>query len=232
MDCLSIHDLGRMAYGEALALQRHLVEQRRANALGDTLLMVEHPPVLTLGVRGDWANIYLPRAELAAAGVEIFEVERGGDVTYHGPGQLVGYPIINLHAFEGGIRAFISAMAQSIIDVLRDDFGIAAEQRHDRLTGVWVGDAKIAAFGIAVRHGVTMHGFAFNVNTDLRHFDWINPCGLSKGVTSVQRETGAPADLETVRRRLVERLCARFGKLPDPRPLDGTGRGRSDEGGI
>jgi len=224
MECLSVYDLGRMPYGEALHLQRLLVERRQLDEIGDTLLLVEHPPVLTLGTRGDYANIFLPRAELAAAGVEIFEVERGGDVTYHGPGQIVCYPIIRLQDFPGSIRGFITAMASAIIDVLRVEFGIEAEQRFDKYSGVWVGETKIVAFGLAVKHGVTMHGFAFNVNTNLSHFQWINPCGLSKGVTSIQQEIGREADYERVKRLVVERLGARFQKCPELKPLDDLSR--------
>lgn len=220
MDCLSVYDLGHMPYAEALHLQRLLVERRQRDEIGDTLLLVEHPSVLTLGTRGDYTNIYLPRMELAAAGVEIFEVERGGDVTYHGPGQIVGYPIVQLQEFPGSIRGFITAMANAIIDVLRDEFGIVAEQRFDKYSGVWVGETKIVAFGLAVKQGVTMHGFAFNINTNLNHFQWINPCGLSKGVTSVQQEIGRLADFERVKRLVIEHLGARFQKCPEIKPLD------------
>ncbi len=225
MSKLTVCDLGRMPYGDALRLQRLLVERRQQDEIDDTLLLVEHPPVLTLGTRGDYANIFLPRTELAAAGVEIFEVERGGDVTYHGPGQIVGYPIVRLQDFPGSVRGFISAMAAAIIDVLHNEFSITAEQRFDKYSGVWVGETKIVAFGLAVKQGVTMHGFAFNVNTDLSHFRWINPCGLSKGVTSVQREIGRPADYEQVKRQVVERLGVHFQKNVESIQLDDLIRG-------
>ncbi len=197
---LNVVNLGQMSYGEALAIQRQVLKSRQDNLIGDTLLLVEHPAVLTLGTRGDYANIYLPKEKLAAEGVEIFEVERGGDVTYHGPGQIVGYPIISLQDFPGSIRGYITAIATALIRLLQDEFGIVAEQRFDKYSGVWVGETKIVAMGVAVKKGVTMHGFAFNVNTNLRHFDWINPCGLSKGVTSVEQEIGHPVDFARVPR--------------------------------
>ncbi|MEI8199770.1 MAG: lipoyl(octanoyl) transferase LipB [Eubacteriales bacterium] len=193
---ITICNIGRMPYDKALELQYDLVLARQENRIGNTLLLLEHPPVLTLGTRADPANIYLSREQLEARGVTIHEVNRGGDVTYHGPGQVIGYPIIQLHDYEQGIRGFINTMQASLIDLLVRHYGIEAHPRKDKYTGVWVGDKKIVAFGLAVQHGVTMHGFAFNVNTDLRHFDWINPCGLSLGVTSVAEESGHTVDMD------------------------------------
>ncbi|NCA98924.1 MAG: lipoyl(octanoyl) transferase LipB [Clostridia bacterium] len=217
---LLVFDLEQMPYGDALTLQRYFLGRRQQNLIEDTLLLVQHPAVLTLGTRGDYANIYLPKEKLAEQGVAIYEVERGGDVTYHGPGQIVGYPIIALQDFPGSIRGYITAIATALIELLRDEFGIVAEQRFDKYSGVWVGENKIVAIGVAVKRGVTMHGFAFNVNTNLAHFDWINPCGLSKGVTSVERETGQPADLARVKDLVVQYLCRQFDRQPDARPLD------------
>lgn len=211
---LLVFDLGRMDYGQALAIQRALLAKRQQNQVGDMLLLVEHPAVLTLGTRGDRANIYLPIEKLTEQGVTIYEVERGGDVTYHGPGQIVGYPIVALQDFPGSIRGYITAMATALIELLRDEFGITAEQRFDKYSGVWVGENKIVAMGVAVKQGVTLHGFAFNVNTDLTHFDWINPCGLSKGVTSVERETGQMADFSRVKQRVIEYLARQFAMQP------------------
>ena len=218
-DRLTVHDLGQMAYGEALAIQRRLLQLRQADQIGDTLLIVEHPPVLTLGTRGDTANIYLSREELAARGVEVFEVERGGDVTYHGPGQIVGYPIVRLTEFPGGVRGYISALAGACIDVLAISYGLTAEQRFDKYSGVWIGENKIVAIGVAVKQAVTLHGFAFNVNTDLSHFEWINPCGLSKGVTSVAKELGHPVDFDRTKQQVIERLATRFGKMAVIQPF-------------
>ncbi len=215
---LLVYDLDRMPYAEALAIQRRLLEKRQLGEIEDTLLLVEHPAVLTLGTRGDYANIYLPKERLAEQGVSIYEVERGGDVTYHGPGQIVGYPIVALQDFPGSIRGYITAMATALIDLLRTEFGIVAEQRFDKYSGVWVGENKIVAIGVAVKRGVTLHGFAFNVNTNLAHFDWINPCGLSKGVTSVERETGQTADLDRVKAQVVSHLARQFQRQPVRRP--------------
>jgi len=191
-----ICNIGRMPYDKALELQYDLVLARQENRIGNTLLLLEHPPVLTLGTRADPANIYLSREQLESQGVTVHEVNRGGDVTYHGPGQIIGYPIIQLHEYDQGIRGFINTMQASLIDLLVRQYGIEAHPRQDKYTGVWVGDKKIVAFGLAVKQGVTMHGFAFNVNTDLRHFNWINPCGLSLGVTSVAEELGHTVDMD------------------------------------
>ena len=192
---ITICNIGRMPYDKALELQYELVLARQENRIGNTLLLLEHPPVLTMGTRTDPANIHLSREQLEALGVTIHEVNRGGDVTYHGPGQIIGYPIIQLHDYDQGIRGFINTMQASLIDLLLQQYGIEAHPRQDKYTGVWVGDKKIVAFGLAVKQGVTMHGFAFNVNTDLGHFNWINPCGLSLGVTSVAEELGHEVDL-------------------------------------
>ena len=208
---LTICKIGRMSYDQALKLQYELVAARQADRIGNTLLLVEHPPVLTLGTRADPANIYLSRELLEKEGVSIYEVNRGGDVTYHGPGQIVGYPIVQLYDFEEGVRWFVKTMEFSLIDLLLQEYGIKAHLRQDKYTGVWVGDKKIVAFGIAVKQGVTMHGFAFNVNTDLTHFNWINPCGLSLGVTSVAEELGHPVDLEKAFDLTAESLIHHFG---------------------
>lgn len=208
---LTICKIGRMSYDQALKLQYELVAARQADRIGNTLLLVEHPPVLTLGTRADPANIYLSPELLEKEGVSVYEVNRGGDVTYHGPGQIVGYPIVQLYDFEEGVRWFVKTMESSLIDLLLQEYGIKAYLRQDKYTGVWVGDKKIVAFGIAVKQGVTMHGFAFNVNTDLTHFNWINPCGLSLGVTSVAEELGHPVDLEKAFDLTAESLIHHFG---------------------
>jgi lipoyl(octanoyl) transferase len=199
VDTLQICDLGRLDYDRALKIQYKLLERRQQDMIGDTLLLVEHPPVLTLGARGRYENIFLPREMLAEAGIQIYEVNRGGDVTYHGPGQVVGYPIMKIEHFPGSIRGFVSSIETGLINLLRAEYGIDATQRHDKYTGVWVGDCKIVAIGIAVKQWVTMHGFAFNVNTNLSHFEWINPCGLSMGVTSVEKLIGQTVDFEKVK---------------------------------
>lgn len=185
-----ILNAGTVPYKDGLALQYALWEKRKNNAIPDTLLLLEHPPVLTLGTRGDRQNIYLPQQELASRGIEIFETERGGDVTYHGPGQIVGYLFFDMREHDRNIRLLIQKIEQSIIRLLEERFQIQAHHAENKFTGVWVGEEKITAIGIAVKSFITLHGFAFNVNTDLSHFQWINPCGLHKGVTSLERLTG------------------------------------------
>lgn len=208
---IAICKIGTIPYGEALEFQYELAEARQRDRIGNTLLLLEHPPVLTKGTRTDSANIYLSEEQLAKIGMSVFEVNRGGDVTYHGPGQIVAYPIVQLKDFEEGIRWFIQTMEASLIDLLQEEFGIRAHPRKDKYTGVWVEDRKIAAFGLAVRHGVTMHGFAFNVNTNLEHFNYINPCGLSLGVTSVANELGRKADLDRTFDLVAESFAGHFG---------------------
>ena len=195
---LNIINLGIISYGEALDIQYKLLEKRQKGEIDNTLLLLEHLPVLTLGTRGEYNNIYVSSEELKKQGIEIFEVSRGGDVTYHGPGQIVGYPIFDLREMDKDIRSFIQKIEQSIIDLVDQEYGISACRETDKYTGVWVNDKKITAIGISVSKWVTMHGFAFNVNTNLDHFNWINPCGLSKGVTSLEHLTGKKLDMQLV----------------------------------
>ena len=192
---------GRMPYADGLALQRRLIAARKAAAIGDVLLLLEHPPVLTLGRNATRANILATDAVLAQRGVEVHEVNRGGDVTYHGPGQLVGYPIVDLRGDLPGKRGphlgpvdYVRLLEEVLIRSCAD-FGVMA-QRICRRTGVWtvgggsVVEKKIAAIGVHVSQGVTSHGFALNVTTDLRDFAWIVPCGISdREVTSLELET-------------------------------------------
>lgn len=208
---MNICKIGRMPYDEALQLQYDLVAARQQDRIGNTLLLLEHPPVITMGTRADPANIYLSREQLTAAGVQIHDVNRGGDVTYHGPGQIIGYPIFQLKDFPQGVRWFVQQLEASLIDLLLEQYGIQAHFRQDKYTGVWVGDNKIVAFGLAIKHGVSMHGFAFNVNTDLGHFNWINPCGLSLGVTSVEQELGHPIDLDQAFDLVAASVASHFG---------------------
>jgi len=189
-------ECGRLPYGDAWALQRALLAARQADQIADTLLLLEHPPVITIGRAGHAANILIPREALAARGVEVFEIERGGDVTYHGPGQLLGYPILNLRALDEDVVRFVRLLEATLIRVL-ETFGIEAARRRG-YPGVWVGEAKIAAIGVAVKRKVTMHGFALNVDPDLGHFALINPCGLGKPVTSMARLLGRHVELAEV----------------------------------
>lgn len=208
---LDVRRLGLVPYGEALALQRRLVEERRAERVGDLLLLVEHPPVLTIGVKGDGgrSHILAPPELLAARGIEVFETGRGGDVTYHGPGQIVGYPIINLKPDRCDVHRYVRDLEEVLIRVAGED-GIAA-RRVPGLTGVWVGEEKLAAIGVRISRWVTSHGFALNHTTDLSDFDLIVPCGLSQsGVTSLDR-LGCLADRVEVEDRIVRHLVDVFG---------------------
>ena len=185
---LEVRRLGMLPYAEALALQRQLVEERRTDAISDVLLLVEHPPVLTLGVRGDGGRSHIlatPEA-LASRGIEVFETGRGGDITFHGPGQIVGYPILNLKPDRCDVHRYVRDLEEVLIRVAAD-FGIQA-RRIQGLTGVWVGEEKLAAIGVRISRWITSHGFALNHTTNLSHFDLIVPCGIAdRGVTSLGR---------------------------------------------
>ena len=183
---VAFYDLGRIPYEPAWSLQRRLLAARAADAIPDTLLFCEHLPVITMGKSGKAHNLLVSQQELQRRGVEYFEVERGGDLTYHGPGQLVGYPIFKLPRLRE-VQAFVRKMEHSLIEALAR-FGISAERRLDH-AGVFVQGAKIASIGAAVRAGVTFHGFALDVCTDLNAFSIINPCGMpAVPVTSIEKE--------------------------------------------
>jgi lipoyl(octanoyl) transferase len=208
---LNVCRLGRVEYGEALALQEKLLDLRQRGLIDDTLLLLEHPSVLTLGVRGDEANILAPREELEKLGVSVYRIGRGGDVTYHGPGQIVGYPIMNLAEHGRDIKQFVWNVEEVFIRLLGEKFNIQADREEKKYTGVWVGDEKITAIGIAVKRWVTMHGFAFNVNTNLDHFAWINPCGLTdRGVTSLQKLLGHEMDFDGMNGLVAEHFASVF----------------------
>jgi len=209
--CLEVRRLGLMPYGEALALQRALVEDRRADRIPDTLLLVEHPHVLTLGVRGDGgrSHILATADALALRGVEIHESGRGGDITYHGPGQLVGYPIIDLKPSRCDVHRYVRDLEDVLIRTA-SDYGIAAE-RVEGLTGVWVGCDKLAAIGVRIARWITSHGFALNVSTDLDYFNLIVPCGIpDRGVTSLARLLGRQVDPVEVGNRISEHFAKVF----------------------
>ena len=185
---LDVRDLGVVRYGDALELQRSLAEDRIAGRIGDTLLLLEHPPVVTLGRGTRQTSLPIDPEALRRRGVEVFDIERGGDVTYHGPGQLVGYPIVDLQQHKPDLHWYLRRLEQVLIEALAD-FGIAAERR-DTYTGVWTSGRKIASIGIHVRQWVTWHGFALNVTTDLSPFSLIVPCGIPDVVmTSIEKET-------------------------------------------
>ncbi len=179
-------------------------------------MLLEHPPVITLGRRGVYTNIIAPAEELKANRVSIYEVARGGDVTYHGPGQIVGYPIIDLKEINRSVKDFVWGIEELFISLLKNQFDIAARRDEKKYTGVWTGDEKITAIGIAVKHWVTMHGFAFNVNTDLDHFKWITPCGIAdRGVTSLEKLLGCPQDLDRLNIVIADYFCERFDFNPE-----------------
>jgi lipoyl(octanoyl) transferase len=219
---LDVRRLGRVPYEEALELQRGLVEDRRAGRIPDTLLLLEHPHVVTLGVRGSGrANILATPALLAERGVSVFEAGRGGDVTYHGPGQIVGYPVIDLRPDRQDVHRYVRDLEEVLIRACAD-FGIVAA-RIPGLTGAWVNRVdgassngrmpleKIAAIGVRISRWITSHGFAFNVNVDLDFFQLIVPCGIQEyGVTSLQALLGHPFDIKAVENRLVEHFVDVF----------------------
>jgi lipoyl(octanoyl) transferase len=207
-----VRELGRVDYATALALQKQLASERKEGAIPDQLLLLEHPHVITLGRNGRQQNLLASRESLERAGIAFFPTDRGGDITYHGPGQLVGYPIVDLREWKRDVGAYVDAIEQVIIETLAD-FGIAAD-RVSKLTGVWVGESKIAAIGVHISRWVSTHGFALNVSTDLGYFHYIVPCGLSKPVTSMA-QLGVSADLATV----CQRLTFHFGRLFDCKML-------------
>src|SRR5271168_896138 len=191
---------GLMRYAEALDVQRQSVELRKSGAISDQLLIVEHPHVVTMGRNGHHENLLAAPELLARSGIEFFETDRGGDVTYHGPGQIVGYPILDLREWKRDVHLYVRAIEEVIIDTLAG-FGIES-WREAGATGVWTSEGKIAAIGVHISRWVTSHGFALNVDTDLNYFRYIVPCGLTRPVTSM-RELGCQARREEVAAAVV-----------------------------
>jgi lipoyl(octanoyl) transferase len=208
MSRLEVRDLGRMGYADAFELQRTFVEQRKHGEIPNQLLFVEHPHVITLGRNGQMQNLLASEEILRRAGIEFHETDRGGDITYHGPGQIVGYPIFDLREWKRDVVAYVRAMEQAIIDALAE-FGIRGE-REEKATGVWVNSAKVCAIGVHISRWVTSHGFALNLSTDLRYFQYIVPCGLAKPVTSM-RTLGCDAARDDVQGVLVRHFGNNFG---------------------
>ncbi len=208
--------LGRIGYAEATALQERLARcLKERGDEGEHLLLLEHPPVITLGRSAREADVLLGEAELRALGVSVARTDRGGQVTYHGPGQLVGYPILNLYPDRRDVARYLRDVEEVLIRTLAR-FGIDAG-RAPGLTGVWVGEEKIAAIGVHLSRWVTTHGFALNVTTDLSHFDLIVPCGLRKrSVTSMARLLARPVRLEEVAATIVPEFAAVFGREMAP----------------
>ena len=208
---LEIRRLGVVRYQDSLVLQRALVEAHRAGRVQDLLLLLQHPPVITLGVKGDGgrSNIVAEASRLARLGVEVSETGRGGDVTYHGPGQMIGYPIIDLRPDRCDVHRYVRDLEEVMIRVCAD-YRVTA-RRLDGLTGAWTGENKIGAIGVRISRWITSHGFAFNVSTNMDHFDLIVPCGISnRGVTSLQRVTGRDISIGEVENAVVRHFCDVF----------------------
>jgi lipoyl(octanoyl) transferase len=208
----AVWDLGRMSYREAFEIQLKIAAERKQGLGLDHLLFVEHPHVVTIGRNGHQENLLATEETLRQEGIEVHETDRGGDVTYHGPGQVVAYPIMDLRDWKRDVGAFVRGIEQVLIDTLAD-FGIGAK-RIAKMTGVWTSqpgsEAKIAAIGVHLSRWVSTHGWALNVSTDLRYFQYIVPCGLAKPVTSMSA-VGVHADPEDVKTALVRR----FGQVFD-----------------
>jgi lipoate-protein ligase B len=211
MDKIFLLDLGRMGYRAAWDLQKVIHQKRVEDKIPDTLILVEHDPVVTMGKSGKENNLLLPVKLLKDKGVEFFNIERGGDVTYHGPGQLVGYPIFNVRKGLAGIKPFIGRIEEAIVLTLKN-FGITAYKK-EKLIGVWTDAGKICSIGVAVQRWVSFHGFALNVNTDLNFFNYIVPCGLA-GVkmTSMKEILNNEVGLDEVKNLVRLRFGVPFGK--------------------
>jgi len=208
---IEIRRSGLVPYQDALALQRSLVEERRAERIPDTLLLLQHPPVITLGVKGDGgrSNVVADSRRLLQLGIEISETGRGGDVTYHGPGQIVGYPILDLRPDRCDVHRYVRDLEAVMIGV-SDEYGVKAGP-IEGLTGTWLGDQKIGAIGIRISRWITSHGFAFNVSTNLEHFDLIVPCGIKdRGVTSLETATGRTMPMGEVEDAVIRHFCVVF----------------------
>lgn len=212
---LAVRRLGRVRYADGLSLQQALVAERQAGRIPDTLLLLEHEAVFTLGRNARRENVLFPADELRARGFDVFETGRGGDVTYHGPGQVVGYPILDLSPDRRDVHRYVRDLEEVMIGACAD-YGIEA-RRIPGLTGCWVGETKIGAIGVRIARWVTSHGFAFNVTSDLAPFSLIVPCGIrDRGVTSLHVLLGRPVPLEEV----MDRLVARFGGVFERDPVE------------
>jgi len=206
--CITVRFEERLDYERALALQMRICENKKRESAPDVLLLLEHPPVITLGRNGDWHNLVVSEEMLKARGVTRHHVDRGGDITFHGPGQLVGYPLLKLERHEQDVHRFMRHLEETIIRTVAE-YGIEA-WREEKMTGVWTTDGKICAMGIHISRWVTLHGFALNVNTDLSYYDLIVPCGLvGKSVTSMQAMMGREIELKQV----AEKLKGHFGRI-------------------
>ena len=211
---LEVCQLGLVPYGKALAIQDELLLLRQGQKIGDLLLLLEHPPVITLGKRGKLDHILVPETWLEQHQVEVYTTNRGGEVTYHGPGQLIGYMFIDPRNHGRDIRSFVHKLEQVFIALLAKYYQIDAF-RDPKYTGVWVEQGKITAIGLAIKSWVSMHGFAFNINTNLEHFRWIVPCGITdKSVASLQALLGQELDPAAVSRQVIDSFCEIFNYHP------------------
>ena len=208
---LEVRRLGLVSYSDGLALQRSLVEERRAGRVADLMLLLEHPAVITVGVKGDGgrSNVVADSSQLAQLGIEISETGRGGDVTYHGEGQIVGYPILDLRPDRCDVHCYVRDLEEVMIRVC-SEYGLRAG-RIQGLTGTWIGDQKIGAIGIRISRWITSHGFAFNVSTNLDHFRLIVPCGIpDRGVTSLERASGRTIPIAEAEDAVIRHFCGVF----------------------
>ena len=215
MNRLEVTRAGLVPYAAALALQADLVAARKAGTIVDTLVLLQHPPVITLGVkvRQSRQHVLASDEDLRTQGIALFEAGRGGDVTYHGPGQLVGYPILDLKPNRMDAHKYVRDLEEVLIGVCAD-FGLSATRKAG-LTGVWVAEEKVAAIGVRLSRWVTSHGFALNVTTDLDHFGLIVPCGISdRGVTSLERLVGVAPPMDGVEDRVIHHMCQVFDLDP------------------
>ncbi|MBA4250634.1 MAG: lipoyl(octanoyl) transferase [Chlorobiaceae bacterium] len=206
---LSYSDLGFVDYKKTWDFQKELLNERKNNLIDDTLLLLEHPHTYTLGKTANKNNLIGSEDFLSKKSISIFEIDRGGDITYHGPGQLVGYPIINLTDWQQDTHKYLRALEEAIIKTIAE-FGITGE-RNDKFTGVWINERKIAAIGIKVSRWITMHGFALNCNTDLSFYDGIIPCGIKdKAVTSIEKEIGQKFSMNDLKEKFVKHFVEVF----------------------
>jgi lipoyl(octanoyl) transferase len=207
-------NLGLIEYEDALKIQEKLQLLRQQNKIEDTLILLQHYPVITLGRGAKYEDILVSKEELDLHKIKIYETNRGGNVTYHGPGQIVGYIIMNLINQNKDITEFVRKICEVFIQLLKVEYNIEAGRDRGKYTGVWIGNDKITAIGISVKHWVTMHGFAFNVNTQMQHFKLINPCGLKdKGVTSLKEILNKEQDINILYEKIVYYFCKVFNVI-------------------
>lgn len=219
MTKLAYADLGLIGYSKCLSLQRKLEKLRFENEIPDTLLLLEHTPVITLGTAGGESGLLVEPEAIQEAGVQLFHTDRGGNVTYHGPGQLVGYPIFDLHAHGKDVHLYLRNLEEVVIRTLAE-LGVKGE-RMSGLTGVWVGGEKICSIGIAVRRWISYHGLALNVSPNFEHWSLIQPCGLAdRQVTSIEKLIGQNPGMDEVKALVVEKFAEVFSMDPERTELD------------